>query len=281
MNSKFDEFSKALAEGVSRREALRRFGGVLAGTILASIGHGTRAQADQKACTAYCKRYAPGKERNNCVKVCNACPSTTKLCGTTGFNVVCCNGTGSVCCNGVCSNSNTDTNNCGTCGHQCGSFPNLITTCENGNCRYTCYDGYADCDKALANGCEVYLGSDPNNCGACGNVCPASAPYCVNSACVPCPDPSLAPCPDGCVDLNSNPNNCGTCGNVCPTEAPYCNNGACDVCPQGQTICDGVCIDTGWDPSNCGGCGVVCDTGAGQVCCYGLCMDYCSCYYCG
>ena len=31
--------------------------------------------------------------------------------------------------------------------------------------------GYADCDGTPANGCEIHLDSDPNNCGTCGGIC--------------------------------------------------------------------------------------------------------------
>jgi len=37
----------------------------------------------------------------------------------------------------------------------------------------SCADNYADCDTNSANGCEVSLLFDLNNCGSCGNVCSA------------------------------------------------------------------------------------------------------------
>jgi hypothetical protein len=115
------------------------------------------------------------------MQVCQSCFSTTMLCGTTGFDLVCCSYS---CCSGVCS----------------------------------------------------YLATDPNNCGACGNVCPADAPYCLRGACAACPSPGEVVCPTGCADLATDPNNCGACGNVCPADTPYCvGGGACS--PTVVTCC--------------------------------------------
>eukprot|EP00039_Didymoeca_costata_P005423 m.81484 g.81484 ORF g.81484 m.81484 type:complete len:77 (-) comp12814_c0_seq9:585-815(-) len=38
-------------------------------------------------------------------------------------------------------------------------------------CNYTCAPNYGDCDGDKSNGCEVFLGNDVNNCGACNNTC--------------------------------------------------------------------------------------------------------------
>ena len=54
MDKQFDELSKSLAEGVSRREAVRKFGIGLAGALMASLGLG-RATAQGKGG----KNYGP------------------------------------------------------------------------------------------------------------------------------------------------------------------------------------------------------------------------------
>jgi hypothetical protein len=50
MNNKFDELAKGLAQSVTRRQALKRFGAGLAGMALARFGLVGRAQAGKKDC---------------------------------------------------------------------------------------------------------------------------------------------------------------------------------------------------------------------------------------
>ncbi len=37
-----------------------------------------------------------------------------------------------------------------------------------------CDDGFSDCDGDVANGCEIDVTDDDDNCGSCGNICAAS-----------------------------------------------------------------------------------------------------------
>jgi hypothetical protein len=75
-----------------------------------------------------------------------------------------------------------------------------------------CGPGQAVCD---ASGACFDLTSDPNNCGACGNVCASGS--CVAGQCQPASTPTCtAACNGVCTDLTSDPNNCGACGNACP-----------------------------------------------------------------
>jgi hypothetical protein len=83
--------------------------------------------------------------------------------------------------------------------------------------------------------------TDPNNCGACGNVCPLTvSPYCL-----------------------ANPNQCSAF-------QQSCISGVCGGCSTGLTACSSTCTNLQSDPSNCGACGTVCL--AGQVCNAGQCM---------
>ena len=66
MDKQFDELSKSLAQGVSRREALRKFGLGLAGVLLATVGltgkasahhckqSGARCNKSSECCSGFC-----------------------------------------------------------------------------------------------------------------------------------------------------------------------------------------------------------------------------------
>ena len=59
MNEKFDELAKGMAQTVTRRAALKKFGLGLAGIALASLGLANKAEAAPKNCLpsgAGCKR---------------------------------------------------------------------------------------------------------------------------------------------------------------------------------------------------------------------------------
>ena len=64
--TRFDELTKVLAATTSRRQALRRIGGLLAGATLASLLPG-RALADNSACAHWCnEHFPPGSDRGQC-----------------------------------------------------------------------------------------------------------------------------------------------------------------------------------------------------------------------
>ncbi len=189
MTSHWDEFSKSVAEPLPRRESLRRLGLVVAGAVLSPFGlratlagHNSRRQQDP--CKAFCK-CRNKKQQDQCLKACNACSKdTNRVCGSCGA-YVCCRETG----------------------------PWEYGACIDGSCRYWCAEGADYCD-----GTCTFLNNDPLNCGACGNVCGASTPYC-----------SWGQCWDsdcGGADLNWDSNNCGRCGNVCPW-GTACSFGVC------------------------------------------------------
>jgi hypothetical protein len=141
-----------------------------------------------------------------CGKTCNVPGGEACVMGVCGKA---CSG-GSTRCGAVCTDLQTDRANCGACGKAC-----LVDEgCVMGKCAKACQPGLTACprkappptdagadaaadasgDAATDAGAPfdagplsaedcVDLKRDPNNCGACGSVCPADKPYCDNGTC--------------------------------------------------------------------------------------------------
>ena len=78
MGKHFDELSKALASGASRRSALKRVAAGVAGAALASVLPGRRAQAqvtdEQRECHEVCRDVGfRGRAYGECVAQCTTC----------------------------------------------------------------------------------------------------------------------------------------------------------------------------------------------------------------
>jgi hypothetical protein len=147
----------------------------------------------------------------------------------------------------------------------------------------TCAQGGQICNGI----CETTV-TDPQNCGACGNVCSGSTPNCLDSECGPICLPNTADCDhvasNGCeVDITSSAQNCGACGNVCSAQGPNATGAVCqssqcvNTCTAGFGDCDGNATNgcetpTSADLNNCGGCNIQC-TFPGDVCANGLCTN--------
>jgi hypothetical protein len=94
----------------------------------------------------------------------------------------------------------------------------------------TCGSGLTACDG----GCAA-LEEDPENCGACGEVCTAFAhetAVCAAKTCAEVCVTGYADCDlevaDGCeAHLTADPKNCGVCAHVCPAK---------DVCTAGKCV---------------------------------------------
>jgi len=91
MNDKFDELAKGLAQSVTRRGALKKFGLGLAGIIFAYLGLANGAKADPSSGTITCCTYlcfgsgfgGATKVVTHCVKD-GQCPQRRSGCGLAG-----------------------------------------------------------------------------------------------------------------------------------------------------------------------------------------------------
>lgn len=183
------------------------------------------------ACAAGCKSQddcAPdggtGSAMACCAHRCIDSGGDANNCG--GCGIAC--GGARRCCSGRCADLTSELDNCGACGLSC-DLPNVgAPSCTAGKCANTgCESYFADCDRNPANGCEVNLTQDPNNCYGCGIKCPApphaSAGCSVSNCGLGACDPGWADCNqipgDGCEydtsKLATDAHNCGACRIAC------------------------------------------------------------------
>jgi len=83
--------------------------------------------------------------------------------------------------NGCEKATSADIANCGGCNLACKTTNASATSCSASKCAPICNDGWAACSSPQ-NGCTTSIDS-PSNCGGCGNVCPASTPFCISRTC--------------------------------------------------------------------------------------------------
>ncbi len=90
MNDKFDELAKGMAQSVTRRGALKKFGLGLVGIALAAVGIANRAHASKcldQQCANECKKYCAifskrnSDDWNDCVSFCYGSNGCFRDCG--------------------------------------------------------------------------------------------------------------------------------------------------------------------------------------------------------
>jgi hypothetical protein len=283
MENRFDELSKALTGGISRREAFRRAGGLLVGAVLASLGLERFASAAGVNCSQVCTRTSA---EDICMKTdcADKTPSDLPACLATCIPI-------------VRRNCRVD---CNTCQRRC--------TNTDGTLDVVCYD---DCFANCRNDCEAlhYPPAQLDSCVVvcakcikshrplCGDgrhhppfaahCCRVPAEVCIKGRCkpVPCPPPPWTPCyfPDGTFGGCCRPGSACCSGRCCHLDQD-CVQGKCvDACRPscdtggGQKCCNTpgglTCVDSRDDRNNCGYCGITCDDT--QVCAQGHCDAGC------
>jgi hypothetical protein len=165
---------------------------------------------------------------------------------------------------------------CGTCNAKC---PTTAPDCTPSASSFTCATGCSGGAPTLCGKQCVSLATALDDCGACGNACPAVAngqATCIGGDCGFTCQTDFHRCGSACAS-DLSPSSCGASCAPCATGAnaiATCNGVACGMaCKSGFANCNGVASDGCeanllTDSADCGACGTSCD---GRACTNGVC----------
>lgn len=204
--NRFDELTRRLGGGHSRRGVLKGLGATALGLAgLSRLGGAEAANLGNSPCAHFCAAVF-GADTPAASLCTSQAAHGTGMCYTCGPAAPA--GNGMALCGTACVNLAGDPNNCNACGNVCNST-NGTATCSGGVCGITCDAGFANCDGDVSNGCETALDTVAN-CGTCGNACPTDA--CNSATC-----------------------SAGACGTTPANEGGYCNGGV-GICESGSCV---------------------------------------------
>lgn len=182
----------------------------------------------QHYCGVICCDECEDCINNSCVpKECGPC----EVC-VWGQCISLCSGDGYECCNGQCTDTNSDPNNCGSCGNTC----NGCSYCDQGGCVSGCGPGLDCCgdicvDSSIYQCCNIQgygwiACTQEEQCCGNGTCCAANEACCPSGdggwACVPFPSEqccggrTCTVCPDGSICCLQN----GVATGCCPISDP-------------------------------------------------------------
>ncbi|CAN92604.1 hypothetical protein predicted by Glimmer/Critica [Sorangium cellulosum So ce56] len=154
---------------------------------------------------------------------------------------------GAACCDGVCRDLRTDALSCGMCGRACPELSHAGIGCVSGACALiACEDGFLDCNRDPADGCE----HDEAERGPC-SCAPGDTRVCYEG---PPGTEGVAPCAPGVSTCRPSGLSWGPCLHQVLPALDVCADGVDNDCDgtvdnppdqdgDGWTICDGDCCD--------------------------------------
>lgn len=156
---RFDDLTRWLAAGASRRRILTGLGGAFGAALVAATrGVTSAAPGGNSACDAFCHTvFGDTRAAGQCTRdAAHGNPNgLCAQCGADPANY----------CDGTCTDISSDPNNCGGCGNVCAtSVANATGICSGGGCTsdYTCSAGYyPGGDPGVANCCAIETYDSP------------------------------------------------------------------------------------------------------------------------